>query len=106
MVAASLCGATTATEFALIAENREGALSRLIDNDSAPSHDTFSRLLRLMDPEAFGRAFAVFAEAFARALVETSEGRGEVVAIDGKALRRAPRGGGGAGGGVLARMPT
>jgi predicted transposase YbfD/YdcC len=89
MVAASLCGATTATEFALFAENRKGALSRLIDYDSAPSHDTFSRLLRLMDPEAFERAFAVFAEAFVRALAETSEARGEVVAIDGKALRRA-----------------
>jgi len=89
MVAASLCGATTATEFALFAENRKAALSRLIDYDSAPSHDTFSRLLRLVDPEALERAFAVFAEAFARALAETSEARGEVVAIDGKALRRA-----------------
>jgi predicted transposase YbfD/YdcC len=89
MVAASLCGATTATEFALFAENRKAALSRLIDYDSAPSHDTFSRLLRLMNPEAFERAFAVFAEAFARALAETSEVLGEVVALDGKALRRA-----------------
>jgi hypothetical protein len=86
---ASLCGATTATEFALFAENRKAALSRLIDYDSAPSHDTFSRLLRLMDPEAFEGAFAVFAEAFARALAETREARGEVVALDGKALRRA-----------------
>jgi predicted transposase YbfD/YdcC len=89
MVAASLCGATTATEFALFAENRKAALSRLIDYDSAPSHDTFSRLLRLMNPEAFERAFAVFAEGFARALAETSEVLGEVVALDGKALRRA-----------------
>ncbi|MGI6853498.1 transposase family protein [Mesorhizobium sp. 1B3] len=47
MVAASLCGATTATEFALFAENRKAALSRLIDYDSASSHDTFSRVLRL-----------------------------------------------------------
>jgi predicted transposase YbfD/YdcC len=89
MVAASLCGATTATEFALFAENRKAALSRLIDYDSAPSHDTFSRVLRLLDPEAFEHAFAVFAEAFARALSETSDGGAEVVAVDGKALRRA-----------------
>lgn len=88
MVAASLCGASTATEFALFAENRKAALSRLIDYDSAPSHDTFSRLLRLMDREAFERAFAVFAAGFARALAETNEGQG-VVAVDGKALRRA-----------------
>ncbi|MER9883835.1 ISAs1 family transposase [Mesorhizobium sp. M0118] len=86
MVAASLCGATTATEFALFAENRKAALSRLIDYDSAPSHDTFSRLLRLMDRQAFERAFAVFAACFAQAVAETD---GEVVALDGKALRRA-----------------
>jgi predicted transposase YbfD/YdcC len=86
MVAASLCGATTATEFALFAETRKAALSRLIDYDSAPSHDTFSRLLRLMDRQAFERAFAVFAAGFAQAVAETG---GEVVALDGKALRRA-----------------
>ena len=89
MVAASLCGATTATEFALFAENRKAALSRLIDYDNAPSHDTFSRLLRLMNPEAFGRAFAVFATGFAQALAQTRDRDGEVVAVDGKALRRA-----------------
>lgn len=89
MVAASLCGATTATEFALFAENRKAALSRLIDYNSAPSHDTFSRLLRLMDPDAFARAFAAFAAGFSQALAETGNRAGEVVALDGKALRRA-----------------
>jgi len=82
MIAASLCGASSATEFSLFAQERRQVLSRLIDYDTAPSHDTFSRLLRLMDPDAFGRAFAAFAAAFAQA-------RQEVVALDGKALRRA-----------------
>ena len=85
MIAASLCGATNATEFALIAQERKQALSRLIAYDAAPSHDTFSRLLRLLDPEAFGRAFAAFAAGFARARQELPE----VVSLDGKALRRA-----------------
>ena len=85
MIAASLCGASTATEFALFAEQRKPALSRLIEYQVVPSHDTFSRLLRLIDPEAFGRAFASFAAAFARA----RQGMPEVVALDGKALRRA-----------------
>lgn len=89
MLAAGLCGATTATEFALFAKLRKSALARLIDYDSAPSHDTFSRLLRLLDPEAFGRAFAVFAAGFARALGETRAAEGDVVSLDGKALRRA-----------------
>jgi predicted transposase YbfD/YdcC len=85
MIAASLCGASNATEFALFARERKQALSRLIDYDVAPSHDTFSRLLRLLDPQAFGRAFAAFAAAFARARQELPE----TVSLDGKALRRA-----------------
>jgi predicted transposase YbfD/YdcC len=93
MVAASLCGATTATEFSLFADTRKTALSRLIDYETAPSHDTFSRLLRLMDPQAFERAFAVFAAGFAEAVAQTlaatASGAQEVVALDGKALRRA-----------------
>ena len=89
MVAASLCGANTATEFALFAETRRPALSRLIDYDASPSHDTFSRLLRLLDPRALEQAFAVFAAGFARALGEDVAIPGEVVALDGKALRRA-----------------
>lgn len=82
MVAASLCGATNATEFSLFAQERKQALSRLIAYEEAPSHDTFSRLLRLLDPEAFGRAFAAFAAGFAQAC----QG---VVSLDSKALRRA-----------------
>lgn len=85
MIAASLCGASTATEFALFAEQRRQALSRLIDYGAAPSHDTFSRLLRLLDPEPFGRAFAAFAAAFAQAREDLLE----AVSLDGKALRRA-----------------
>lgn len=89
MVAASLCGATTSTEFALFAQTRRTTLSRLIAYDRAPSHDTFSRVLRLMDPEAFARAFATFAAGFARALAADCGEDREVIAIDGKALRRA-----------------
>ena len=82
MIAASLCGASKATEFSLFARERKQALSRLIDYEAVPSHDTFSRLLRLLDPEAFGRAFAAFAAGFARACQD-------VISLDGKALRRA-----------------
>lgn len=90
MIAASLCGATNATEFALFAETRRNLLRRLIDYDVAPSHDTFSRLLRLLDPKVFMQAFAVFAEAFAKALAKSGKlPSAKVVAIDGKALRRA-----------------
>src|SRR6201985_1449675 len=46
-----------------------------------PSHDTFSRLFRLLDPQRFGAAF----QRFMAKLAGTVEG---VVAIDGKVLRR------------------
>ncbi len=92
MIAASLFGASSATEFALFAQERKQALSRLIAYDVAPSHDTFSRRLRLLDPETFGRAFAAFAAGFARARQEEAQGRQQVkeaVSLDSKALRRA-----------------
>ena len=46
-----------------------------------PSHDTFSRLFRLLDPDAFGAAFQRFMAAFSR----QCQG---VVAIYGKVPRR------------------
>jgi predicted transposase YbfD/YdcC len=46
-----------------------------------PSHDTFSRLFRLLDPEQFRTVFQRFMARFA----ETIQG---VIAIDGKVLRR------------------
>ena len=48
---------------------------------SVPSHDTFSRLFRLLDATAFGAAFQRFRAAFS----QQCQG---VVAIDGKLLRR------------------
>jgi predicted transposase YbfD/YdcC len=51
-----------------------------------PSHDTFSRVFRLLDPEAFEKAFRQFMAAFAKANGIELTG---VVAIDGKALRGA-----------------
>lgn len=51
-----------------------------------PSHDTFSRVFRMLDPEAFERSFQRFLTAFAKA-AKIKRPRG-VVAVDGKALRR------------------
>ena len=46
-----------------------------------PSHDTFSRVFRRLDPEQFRACFATFMQRFAR----SCQG---VVAVDGKTLRR------------------
>lgn len=82
-LAAVLCGAEDCTDMAAFARAKLGALRQVVALEHGPpSHDTFSRVFRLLDPEQFEAAFARFTSAFAGAL----EG---VVAIDGKALRGA-----------------
>lgn len=81
-VASALCGGETCVDFAQFARSKQETLSRLLGDYEPPSHDTFSRVLRLVDPAAFQTAFTRFAAAFAKEVAG-------VVAIDGKAMRRA-----------------
>jgi predicted transposase YbfD/YdcC len=82
-LAAVLCGAEDCTDMAEFAEAKLGVLREVVKlAHGPPSHDTFSRVFRLLEPEPFEAAFAKFTAAFAGAL------KG-VVAIDGKALRGA-----------------
>ena len=76
---ATLSGAETCVDMALFGEAKTPLLRRFMRLPA--SHDTFSRLFRLLDPKAFEACFGRFVAAFA-ARVE------EVVAIDGKAARR------------------
>jgi len=86
-LAATLCGANGATDMALFARSKEGLLRQFLPLEHGlPSHDTFSRVLRALDPEAFDKAFRRFTAAFAKANGIKLTG---VVAIDGKALRGA-----------------
>jgi predicted transposase YbfD/YdcC len=48
-----------------------------------PSHDTFNRLLAALDPKAFGQCFVNWTQSLRQAIAQ------EIVALDGKALRRA-----------------
>jgi hypothetical protein len=90
MIVAGLCGASSSTEFALFAEARKPLLSRLIRREHAPSHDTFSRLLRLLEPAAFMQAFARFADGFGKVLAKLGRHPTAcVAAVYDKALRRA-----------------
>src|SRR5665213_1687106 len=86
-LAATLCGAKGATDMALFAHAKEKVLRQILPLEHGiPSHDTFSRVLRVLDPEAFDEAFRTFMAAFAKANRIKLTG---VVAIDGKALRGA-----------------
>ena len=81
-LAASVCGAESCVDFAEFAEDREELLREFLNLENGlPSHDTFSRVFRLLDPQAFGQAFGAFLDDLG------AEGEG-VLAIDGKTLRR------------------
>jgi predicted transposase YbfD/YdcC len=77
-----LSGGENATDMAEFARAKEPFLRGFLKlTNGIPSHDTFSRLFRLLDPEQFGAAFQRFMAAFS----QQCQG---VVAIDGKVLRR------------------
>jgi predicted transposase YbfD/YdcC len=84
----SLCGAKSCSDMEEFGCAKEGLLRQILTLEHGiPSHDTFSRVFRMLDPKAFETAFGRFMSAFAEgAKIKAPKG---VVALDGKALRRA-----------------
>jgi predicted transposase YbfD/YdcC len=86
-LAATLCGAESCAEIAEFGRSKEAFLRTLLPLEHGiPSHDTFSRVFRLLQPGAFEKAFRQFITGFAKAHQINTTG---VVAVDGKALRGA-----------------
>jgi predicted transposase YbfD/YdcC len=85
---ASLCGAKSCVDVADFVETNLADLSQIVDfHHGAPSHDSFSRLFRLLNPEQMEIALAAFMRALSHGLgLGATKG---VVAIDGKRLRGA-----------------
>jgi predicted transposase YbfD/YdcC len=82
-LAAVLCGAEGCADMADFGEAKEGLFRQFLRLEHGiPSHDTFSRVFRILDPVAFEAAFRKFMAAFAKKI------KG-VVSIDGKALKGA-----------------
>jgi predicted transposase YbfD/YdcC len=76
-----LCGGTDCTDMALFGRSKEAFLRQFLYlRHGIPSHDTFSRVFRLLDPVKFHACFLRFMQQFG----QTTQG---VVAIDGKTLR-------------------
>src|SRR6266849_1162617 len=68
-LAASLCGAKTCVDYSDFAEANEVDLAEIVDlPHGAPSHDSFSRLFRLLDPAEMSSALSRFAVALRDAL--------------------------------------
>lgn len=80
---AVISGAEDCSDMALFARSKADFLGRFLSlPHGTPSHDTFSRVFRYLDPRAFHERFLTFMSDFAAKV----EG---VVAVDGKSLRRA-----------------
>jgi predicted transposase YbfD/YdcC len=81
-----LCGADTFTELAQFGRAREAWLRTFLElPNGIPSHDTFARVLARLEATAFADCLTAWART-----VATLAG-GDVVAIDGKTVRRAHR---------------
>jgi predicted transposase YbfD/YdcC len=82
-VCAVLCGAESYPAIEDFGQEREEWLRQFLElPEGIPSHDTFNRVFRLLDPVQFQTCFLGWMQAVAEVTA------GEVVAIDGKALRR------------------
>jgi predicted transposase YbfD/YdcC len=78
----TLCGGESCVDMADFALEKQDFLREFLPlANGLPSHDTFSRVFRMLAPEQFGRCFQEFMGRFA----EAAQG---VIAIDGKVLRR------------------
>jgi hypothetical protein len=86
-LAGTLCGAKSCVDIADFAEANAEDLAAIVPlPHGAPSHDTFSRVFRLLDPAELDTAFRCFMESL-RDSLGLGAPRG-VVAVDAKSLRR------------------
>lgn len=82
-ILATICGANEFTEMELWGKANEGWLRTFLElPHGIPSHDTFGDVFAKLDPTEFKRCFINWVEDI-RSLTD-----GEVIAIDGKTLRR------------------
>ena len=85
-VLAVLCGADSFVAMELFGKSKREFLETFLDlTGGIPSHDTFGRVFAALRPEALGEAF----REWTASLVASTHG--EVIAIDGKTLRRSFR---------------
>jgi predicted transposase YbfD/YdcC len=80
---AVICGADSWVDVELFGHAKEAWLRTFLAlPNGIPSHDTFGRVFARLDPQAFERCFLSWVQAIMR------QTTGEVVAVDGKVLRR------------------
>ncbi len=78
-----ICGANGWTDMELFGYAKQDWLSTFLDLEKGiPSHDTFGRVFGMIDPEQFEACFVSWIQAIAKLT------NGEIIALDGKCLRR------------------
>ncbi|MEI9892435.1 MAG: ISAs1 family transposase [Chthoniobacter sp.] len=82
-VLAMLCGAESFVDFADFGRAQESWLRTFLPlPNGIPSHDTFGRVFALLDPEQFAACFSSWTQSLRQSLAQ------EIVAVDGKTVRR------------------
>lgn len=81
-ILATICGAQNWVEIAQWGQAKAAWLAEFLDlTQGIPSHDTFGRVFAVLDPESLQQAFV----AWMQALADLSQ---DIVALDGKTIRR------------------
>jgi predicted transposase YbfD/YdcC len=82
-----ICGADTWVDMEMFGQSKQAWLETFLDlPHGIPSHDTFGRVFRQLNPEEFQASFQLWTQAVCQLT------RGEVLAVDGKQLRRSKDG--------------
>lgn len=82
-ICAVICGADGWTQIERFGHCKKKWFATFLDlPNGIPSHDTFRRVMMLLDPEAFERCFMAWISELAVA------SKGRLIAVDGKTLRR------------------
>jgi predicted transposase YbfD/YdcC len=82
-ICAMLCGAETFVDFEDFGKAKQEWLNTFLAlQNGIPSHDTFGRIFAMLDPGQFSECFRNWTQSLRTAI------SGEIVAIDGKTLRR------------------
>jgi predicted transposase YbfD/YdcC len=82
-ICAVICGADTWVDVELFGRSKAAWLKGFLElPNGIPSHDTFGRVFRMIDPQEFQKSFM----SWVQAVHQLSEG--QVIAVDGKQLRR------------------
>ena len=82
-ICAVICGADGWTDVELFGKSRHEWLKGFLELEHGiPSHDTFGRVFSMISPTAFENCFQLWVQSVSKKLKD------EIVAIDGKTLRR------------------